>query len=85
MLFDKMCKYEMDPANIMEDTEQTRFCPQTDEQTDGRTTWNQYIRFQLHWSGGYTSDHPFHWGIYVSPGVNVWKIFICQNKDCNDI
>ena len=25
---DKMCKYEMDPANIMEVTEWTRFCPQ---------------------------------------------------------
>ena len=30
-LLDKMCKYEMDPLSIMEDTEQTRFCPQTDK------------------------------------------------------
>ena len=29
-LLDKMCKYEMDPASIVEDTERTRFCPQTD-------------------------------------------------------
>ena len=28
-----MCKYEMDPASIVEDTEQTRFCPQTDRRT----------------------------------------------------
>ena len=28
-----MCKYEMDPASIVEDTEQTPFCPQTDRQT----------------------------------------------------
>ena len=50
-----MCKYKMDPVNIVEDTEQTRFCPhraeqfcpQTDRQTDteGET-------FQLCWSGG---------------------------------
>ena len=25
-LLDKMCKYEMDPASIVEDTEWTRFC-----------------------------------------------------------
>ena len=30
-LLDKMCKYEMDLASIVEDTEQTRFCPQTDK------------------------------------------------------
>ena len=29
-----MCKYEMDPTSIVEDTEWTRFCPQTDRQTD---------------------------------------------------
>ena len=29
-LLDKMCKYEMDPTSIVEDTEQTRFCPQMD-------------------------------------------------------
>ena len=37
-LLDKMCKYEMDPMSIVEDTERTRFCPQT----DGRTRWYQY-------------------------------------------
>ena len=36
-LLDKMCKYEMDPMRILEDTERTRFCPQTDRRTDGRT------------------------------------------------
>ena len=29
-----MCKCEMDPMSIIEDTEQTRFCPQTDRRTD---------------------------------------------------
>ena len=56
-LLDKMCKYEMDPMSIIEDTERTRFCPQTDRWTDGqgdtsippfqpqtdrRTRWYQY-------------------------------------------
>ena len=36
-LLDKMCKYEMDPASIVEDTEWTQFCPQTDRGTDGWT------------------------------------------------
>ena len=26
-----MCKYEMDSMSIVEDTERTRFCPQTDK------------------------------------------------------
>ena len=30
-LLDKMCKYEMDLMSIVEDTEQTLFCPQTDK------------------------------------------------------
>ena len=33
-LLDKMCKYEMDLMGIVEDTELTPFCPQTDKQTD---------------------------------------------------
>ena len=36
-LLDKMCKYEMDPTSIVEDTELTRFCPQTDRRTYGQT------------------------------------------------
>ena len=36
-LLDKMCKHEMDRMSIVEDTERTRFCPQTDRRTDGRT------------------------------------------------
>ena len=30
-LLDKMCKYKTDPMSIVEDTERTRFCPQTDK------------------------------------------------------
>ena len=35
-LVDKICKYEMDAANIVDDTQRTRFCPQTDIWTDGQ-------------------------------------------------
>ena len=45
-LLDTMCKYEMDPASIIEDTELTQFCPQTDK----RTRWNQHTPLQLHWA-----------------------------------
>ena len=30
-LLDKISKHEMDPASIVEDTERTPFCPQTDK------------------------------------------------------
>ena len=36
-LLNKLCKYEMDPMSIVEDTDQTRFYPQTDKWTVGRT------------------------------------------------
>ena len=36
-LANKMCKYEMGPTGIVEDTERTRFGLQTDGQTPGRT------------------------------------------------
>ena len=53
-LVDKMCKYEMDLVNVVEDTEQTQFCPQMDRQTDGWTDrwlrWNQYTLLQLRWA-----------------------------------
>ena len=62
-LLDKMCKYEMDPISMVEDTGRTRFCAQThrrtDGQTDGRTEGETdkvkpvYPPFQLRWSGGY--------------------------------
>ena len=35
-LVDKMCKYEINLASIVEDTEQKLFCPQIDGQTHGR-------------------------------------------------
>ena len=35
-LVDKICKYEMDAASIVDDTQRARFCPQTDRWTDGQ-------------------------------------------------
>ena len=51
-LLDKMCKYKMDPTNIVQDTERTRFCPRIDGQ--GETS---IPPFQLRWSGGYNEIH----------------------------
>ena len=48
------CKYEMDPASIVEDTEWTRFCPQMDWGTDrqmDRQCETRITPFQLCWSG----------------------------------
>ena len=36
-LFGKICKYETDPASIVEDIDQTRFGLQTDKQTYRQT------------------------------------------------
>ena len=61
-----MCKYEMDPMSIVEDTERTRFCPQTDRRTDGQGD-TSILPFQLRWSGGY-NEYPDmnirHWFKY---------------------
>ena len=46
-LLDKIRKYKMDPAGIVEDTEQTQFCLQTDRRTDRWTRWNQYTPFNF--------------------------------------
>ena len=55
-----MCKYEMDLASIVEDTEWTQFCPQTyrhtDMQMDRRTDGK-----------GETSIPPFN---FVEPGYD---------------
>ena len=71
-LLDKMCKYEMDPMSIVEDTERTRLCPQTDRRTDGQGD-TSIPPFQLRWSGGYNdSSTTFQCGNKPSP--------ICQCK-----
>ena len=56
----KFMDYEMDPTSIVEDTEQTPFCPQTDRRTDGRTDGQGETSippFQLRWSGGYNNSN----------------------------
>ena len=64
-LLDKMCKYEMDPMSIVEDTERTRFCPQTDKIIP--------VYFQLRWSGGYNDVPEKHIG--TEP---FWR---CRNRN----
>ena len=66
-LLDKMCKYEMDPMSIVEDTERTRFCPQTDRRTDGQGD-TSVPPFQLRWSGGYN----YHWITDMHQSIEVY-------------
>ena len=51
-----MCKYKMDLANIVKDTEWTQFCPQTDRQMDRRTDMVKpvYPPFSFIEAGGIT-------------------------------
>ena len=72
-LLDKMCNYEMDPMSIIEDTERTWFCPQTDRQTDGqrdgqrdrrtdrRPRWYQYTPLSTSLKRGYDNIFQYHW------------------------
>ena len=51
-LLDKMHKYEMDLVSIVEDTERTLFCPQTDGQMDRRMDKVKPVYPpQLRWAG----------------------------------
>ena len=45
MLLEKIYKYEMDPASIFEETEQTRFHPQMDGQTDNMKPVYPFFNF----------------------------------------
>ena len=72
-LLDKMCKYEMDPMSIVEDTERTRFCPQTDRRTDGQGD-TSISPFQLLWSGGYKNNDK------KNTRKATWKSKILKNK-----
>ena len=55
-----MCKYEMDRMSIVEDTERTGFCPQTDRRMNRRTDGQGETSippFQLRWSEGYNNQY----------------------------
>ena len=51
--------------SIVEDTERTRFCPQTDRRTDGQGD-TSIPPYQLRWSGGYNyiKFHHILWGFW---------------------
>ena len=66
-LLDKMYKYEMDPMSIVEDTERTRFCPQTDRRTDGQTDKVIPIYFKFVEAGGIKIGHQIHRKHYITP------------------
>ena len=58
-LLEKMCKYEMDPTSIVEDTKRTRFCPQTDRRTD--KVKPVYPPFNFVEAGGIISISGLYW------------------------
>ena len=68
LLLANICKNEMDPVSIVEDTEQKRFCLQTDRcayvpmdrQTDRQTRWNQYTPLSTSLNGGYNKSWFVH-------------------------
>ena len=67
-LVDKMCKYEIDPASIVEHTERTLFCSQADR----RTRWNQYTPLQIRWADGIMIfPIPAHWEYHSLPSYYI--------------
>ena len=67
---DKMCKYEMDPASIVEGTVWTWCHPQTDRKDETIIT-----PFQLRWSWGmmrWPLFHPHNGYSWVSKWVSEW-------------
>ena len=72
-LLDKMCKYEMDPMSIVEDTERTWFCPQTDRQIDGQTdkVIPVYPPINFVEAGGIIRS----WDTWIQAIVMTWKWF----------
>ena len=72
-LFDTMCKYEIDPMSIVEDTERTRFCPQTDRLTDGLTRRNQYTPLSTSLKRGYNDAEGNIIDSFCGSGVWVTK------------
>ena len=54
-LLDELCRYEMNLVSIVEYSERTRFCPQTDRGTGG--LGEPVYPLQLRWAGGITSKN----------------------------
>ena len=78
-LLDKMCKYQMGPTNIVEDTEQTRFCPQMDRRTD-RQGETSKPPLQLCWNGGIMKLTSWNLKVIVSIRVNFNKHWIINSE-----
>ena len=77
-----MCKYEMGPMSIVEDTEWTRFCPQTDRRTDGQTdkVIPVYPPINFVEAGGIMNISIFHicqWETSRDKSINGVLMFFC--------
>ena len=76
-MFDNLCKHEMDPTSIIEDTERARFCPQTDRRTD---RWmdnvkSVYLRFNFVEAGGIMIErHELDFMAKQKVYMEIWKI-----------
>ena len=89
LLLDNMCKYEMDLASIVEDTGQSRFCPQVDRRVDGRTDGHGKTSIplsQLRWSRRYKDVSiffkvPLPKGTHTFNSVHLVKMTQCTLND----
>ena len=91
-----LCKYKVDSASIVEDTERTQFCPQMDKRTDGQMDGltgghgETCIPLQLHGLNvgvGFGLDDLI-WGHLQSLGwikletFQMWKFIVKQQSAC---
>ena len=67
-LLDKMDKYEMDLASIVEDTELPQFCQQMSRQT----RWNQYTLLKCGWVGEWTGGGYKKHHISIRTGILIY-------------
>ena len=75
-LLDKMHKYEMDLASIVDDTERTGFRPQTDARTDGPACGSLSLDIFLWSSKSFTLSQPAnHWFIKINLLCNICTNF----------
>ena len=79
-LLNKMCKYELDLTSIVEDTERTWFCPQTDRRKDGQTD-RQTDRQTDKVKPVYPPFNFVEAGGIIKVNANIWKKKPCRFRN----